>query len=67
MKASETHKMSDQELTLEETNLRKKLFELRTHVVTQKLEKPHQLGEIKRDIARLLTEKKARQTKAAKA
>ena len=67
MKASEVHKMSDQELQVEQENLRKKLFELRTSSVTQKLEKPHQIGQMRRDIARILTETKARRAAKVKA
>lgn len=64
MKASETHKMSPVELTQELERLRKKLFELKGQMVTQKLEKPHLLVQMKRDIARLLTEQKLRQAPA---
>ena len=63
MKAVETHKINDEELRVEEDRLRKKLFELRCQAVTEKLENPRQLGNIKRDIARLLTERRSRQTK----
>ncbi len=62
MKASEVHKMSVQELKLEEEQLRKKLFDLKTQMVTQKLEKPHLITQMRRDIARILTEQKLRQT-----
>lgn len=61
MKAVEVHKMSDEELTQEAGRLRKQLFELRSQAVTEKLENPRQLGNIRRDIARLLTEQRARQ------
>ncbi len=63
MKAAEAHKMSDEELRVEEDRLRKKLFELRCQAVTEKLENPRQLGNLKRDIARLLTEQRTRQLK----
>lgn len=64
MKASEVHKMSVQELKIEEEQLRQKLFEAKTHMVTQKLEKPHLITQMRRDIARILTEQKLRQTQA---
>ena len=64
MKASETHKMSDAELTEEVGRLRTRLFELRTQAVTEKLENPRQLGNIKRDIARMLTEQSTRKHRA---
>lgn len=63
MKASETHKMSDAELAEEVGRLRTRLFELRTQAVTEKLENPRQMGDLKRDIARILTEQNARTQK----
>ncbi|GAB4194086.1 MAG: hypothetical protein Kow00105_08250 [Phycisphaeraceae bacterium] len=65
MKASETHKFKDEELKVEAARLRKRLYELRTQAVTEKLENPKQLGNIRRDIARLLTEQRARQLREA--
>ena len=67
MKASEVHKMSSQELREESQRLRKQLFDLRSQAVTEKLENPGQLGSIRRDIARLLTEQRQRQLKEVKA
>lgn len=64
MKAIEVHKFNDEELTVEYDRLRRSLFELRSQAVTEKLENPRQLGNIRRDIARLLTEQKTRQIKA---
>ena len=61
MKASETHKFKDAELKVEVARLRKNHYELRTQAVTEKLENPKQLGILRRDIARLLTEQRARQ------
>ena len=58
MKASEVHKMSAEELTIEEKRLRQRLFELRSQAVTEKLENPNQLGVLRRDIARILTVRK---------
>lgn len=60
MKATEVHKLSDQELAVEVNRLRTVLFELRTQAVTEKLENPQQFGYIRRDIARLLTESTTR-------
>lgn len=65
MKASETHKLSDQEMKTEEQRLRKQLFDLRSQAVTEKLENPRQLSVIRRDIARILTERRQRQMKKA--
>jgi large subunit ribosomal protein L29 len=64
MKAQEVHKMNDEELTVETDRLRKRLYELRCQAVTEKLENPMQMRVIKRDIARMRTEQRARQTKA---
>lgn len=64
MKAEEVHKMSDAELKEEAGRLRNRLFELRSQAVTEKLENPRQLGNIRRDIARILTEQNARTNRA---
>jgi large subunit ribosomal protein L29 len=64
MKAKDVHKLSDQELVEEEQRLRRQLFDLRSQSVTQKLEDPHQLSNMRRDVARMITERKERQSKA---
>jgi len=61
MKSGEVHKMSDAELIEESRRLKKKLFELRSQAVTEKLENPRQMSNLRRDIARILTEQRARQ------
>ena len=48
-------------LEREVDNLRKKLFELRTQAVTEKIQDTAQYGKIRKDIARLLTEQRTRQ------
>ena len=63
MKAVEVHKMSDQELNVEQQRLRKQLFELRSQAVTEKLENPRQIRNFRRDIARVLTEAHTRRLK----
>ncbi|MCC7146033.1 MAG: 50S ribosomal protein L29 [Phycisphaeraceae bacterium] len=63
MKSVEVHKLTDQELTVEVQRLRHNLYEVRCQAVTEKLENPMQIGKIKRDIARLLTESRSRQIK----
>lgn len=60
MKATEVHKMSDAELTEEVGRLRNRLYELRSQAVTEKLENPRQLRNLRRDIARILTVQTAR-------
>ncbi len=62
MKSIEVHKMKDAELREEEERLRMRLYELRAAAVTEKLENPKELGHIRRDIARILTEVKSRET-----
>ncbi len=62
MKSSEVHKMAGEELVVEERRLRRHLFDLRTQAVTEKLENPRQLRNTRRDIARVLTELRRRQT-----
>lgn len=47
MKTSELHGELD--------SLRRHLFDLRTQAVTEKLENPHQLELVRKDIARVLT------------
>ncbi|MEO1235591.1 MAG: 50S ribosomal protein L29 [Planctomycetota bacterium] len=64
MKPAEVHKMSDAELLETTGQLRKQLFELRSQSVTEKLENPRQLGAIRRDIARVLTEQRSREIAA---
>jgi ribosomal protein L29 len=67
MSAIEAKKLSDQELIETEAKLRKDLFELRSKAVTQKVEKPSEFTNIRKDIARLQTERRQRVTKAVKA
>ena len=60
MKAKAVHKLSEEELGIEVDNLRKKLFELKTQSVTEKIQDTSQYGKIRKDIARLLTEQTMR-------
>ena len=60
MKAKEVHKLSDEEIDLEVTRLRRKQFELRTQAVTEKIQDTSQFGKIRKDVARLLTERNMR-------
>ena len=55
MKASEIREMNPDELVDELENLQRKLFDIRTQAVTEKLEDPTQLTKAKRNIARLKT------------
>ncbi len=65
MKAKEVHKLSVEEIDIEVDRLRKKLFELRTQAVTEKIEDTSQFGKTRRDVARLLTERGTRRAAAA--
>jgi large subunit ribosomal protein L29 len=60
MKANEVHKFNDEEVSLEIDRLRKRMFELRTQKVTDKIEDTSQFKKTRRDIARLLTERHSR-------
>ena len=55
MKASEYREMNPDELTDETETLQRRLFEIRTQAVTEKLEDPSQLTKLRRDIARIKT------------
>lgn len=66
MKSSEVHNFNDEEISVEIERLRKRQFELRCQKVTDKIEDTSQFKKVRRDIARLNTERRARQiTKAA--
>lgn len=60
MKAKAVHKLSEEEVVIEVDNLRKKLFELKTQGVTEKIQDTSQYCKIRKDIARLLTEQNLR-------
>lgn len=63
IKKTEVHKMKDAELVEEADRLRKRLYELRSQAVTEKLENPRELSNIRRDVARILTEQRQRALK----
>lgn len=58
-------KMTDEELAAEITSLRGTHFTLRSQMVTEKVEDHSQFREIKKSIARLMTEQTARRKRAA--
>lgn len=60
MTGEEVRKMRDEEISIELTRLREKIFTLRSQMVTEKVEDTSQLGKVRRDVARLLTERHAR-------
>ena len=65
MKAKEVHKLSLEEIDIEVHRIRRRLFELRTQAVTEKIEDTSQFKKHRRDIARLLTEKNMRRPASA--
>jgi len=60
MTGTEVRKLNDEEITVELGNLRGKLLALKNKSVSEKIEDTTQFGNIRRDIARLLTEQTAR-------
>lgn len=67
MNAAEAHKLNDEEITVELRRLSRKLFDLRSQAVTEKIEDVSQFSKIRRDIARLKTVRRERQLKKAQA
>jgi large subunit ribosomal protein L29 len=65
MKAKEVHKLSDEEIKAETQRLRKRLFELRTQAVTEKIQDTSQFRKVRKDIAQVLTEASMRRKKVA--
>ena len=65
MKAKEVHKLRDEEIEIEIQRLRRVMFDLRTQAVTEKIQDTSQFGKIRKDIARVLTEKRAREMVAS--
>ena len=55
MKASEIREMNPDELVDELESLERRLFDIRTQAVTEKLEDPTQLTKARHDIARIKT------------
>jgi len=64
MKSKEAHKLTAEEIKVELDRLQRHMFDLKSQAVTEKLEDPSQLSKTKKDIARLLTEQRARQLAA---
>lgn len=55
MRASELRHKTDDELTELDEELSEQLFALRLQKVTGQLENPSKIGEVRRDLARVLT------------
>ena len=60
MTPAEIRKMNDEDIVIEVTSLKRRLFDLRSQQVTEKIQNTAQYGQVKKDIARLLTELNAR-------
>ena len=60
--AKEVKKLRDDEIKSELERLRTRLFDLKQQTVTEKVENTALFGQIKRTIARLLTEQTTRRT-----
>jgi ribosomal protein L29 len=61
MNPNEVRQLSDEQIKGEVHAAREKLFKLRTQAVTEKVENTGQFREGRRGLARLLTERRARQ------
>jgi large subunit ribosomal protein L29 len=64
MSAAEVKKMSGEEIDVELVRLRRRIYDLRCQTVTEKIEDPSQFKKTKREVARLLTEQRAREMSA---
>lgn len=64
MKAKEVHKLSQEEIGIEVKRLRRRLYEVRTQAVTEKIQDTSQFRKIRKDIARLMTEQSVREASA---
>ena len=60
MTGAEVKKLKDEEIEIELTRMRERLFKLRTQSVTEKVEDVSQFAKIRKDVARLLGERHAR-------
>jgi len=67
MKATEIREKTENELQTELEELKSELFKLRFQLVTNQLENPMKVKEVKKDIARVKTIMRERELKAVKA
>lgn len=65
MKPAEIREMSDADLSQKLKDGRAELFNLRFRLATGQLDNPGTIAVVKRDIARLLTESRTREIRAA--
>lgn len=64
MTGAEARALKDEEIAIELKRLRDKAFTLRSQAVTEKVEDVTQFKKVRRDIARLLTERNSRRKAA---
>jgi large subunit ribosomal protein L29 len=64
MKVKEIRQLSDEELGMELGRVRRRLFDVRTQAVTEKLEDPSMITKARKDIAMILTVMRERQLSA---
>lgn len=64
MKASKLRDLSKEDLTQEESELREQLFKLRFQAATGQVESAGRMRGVRRDIARILTILRERETKS---
>ncbi|MCL2818533.1 MAG: 50S ribosomal protein L29 [Actinomycetia bacterium] len=67
MKAKEIHALGDQDLSKELANAREELFNLRFRLATGQVDDTSKISQVKKTIARLLTEIRMREIAAARA
>lgn len=65
MKASEVHELSNEDINIKTREAREELFNLRFQMATSQLDNTARIKQVKKDIARLQTEKRARQNVAS--
>ncbi len=65
MTASEVKKMKSEEIGIELKRLRERLYQLRCQTVSEKVEDNSQFRKIRKDVARLMTERRVRLTASA--
>lgn len=65
MTGNEVRQLADEEIKIEITRLQEKLYALRTQAVTEKVEDNSQFGNLRKDVARLQTERRRREIEKA--
>lgn len=65
MKIVDVRAMQEGELHAELERIRRHVFDLRTQAVTEKLENPHLISDARRDIARVMTVLRQRESESS--